>query len=152
MAKSKTKRRHVIAKYRSGLEKVTAEFLVDKQKEVRYEKLKVEYEDLRHRTYTPDFVLDNGIIVETKGLFSSDDRMKHLLVKKQHPSLDIRFVFWDAHKALYKGSKTRYSDWCEKHGFKWAHKVIPEVWLTETGSEPLKGSINLPQRTRSLYE
>ena len=43
--------------------------------------------------YIPDFVLDNGIIIETKGLFTSEDRRKHIEVQKQHPELDIRFVF-----------------------------------------------------------
>ena len=42
------------------------------------------------------------------------DRRKHLAIQKQHPELDIRFVFSNAQAKLYKGSKTRYSGWCEK--------------------------------------
>ena len=38
-------------------------------------------------------MLYNGIIIETKGRFTAADRRKHLLVRKQHPHLDIRFVF-----------------------------------------------------------
>ena len=60
-------RRTHLKSYRSGLEKEVAAWLKDKQKKVRYEELKVEWEDLKYRTYTPDFVLDNGIIIETKG-------------------------------------------------------------------------------------
>ena len=85
-------RRH-LKSYRSGLEKEVAAWLKDKQKKVRYEELKVEWEDLKYRTYTPDFVLDNGIIIETKGIFDSADRRKHREVQRQHPELDIRFVF-----------------------------------------------------------
>ena len=59
----------------------------------KYECMKVEWEDLAYRTYTPDFLLPNGIIIETKGRFTPEDRRKHLLIKKQHPDLDIRFVF-----------------------------------------------------------
>jgi hypothetical protein len=126
-------RRHNKRVYRSGLEQEVAAYLKGKQSKVRYEVLKVEWEDLKYRTYTPDFVLDNGIIVETKGIFDSEDRQKHLAVKAQHPELDIRFVFSNANAKLYKGAKTRYFEWCNKYGFKWAHRVVPEDWLKETG-------------------
>ena len=126
-------RRHVVGQYRSGLEKEVTAFLSKCQEKVRYEELVIEWEDLRYRTYTPDFMLDNGIIVETKGLFDSEDRRKHLEVRRQHPSLDIRFVFSNAKAKLYKGSKTTYADWCDKNGFLWSHRVIPEEWLKQEG-------------------
>lgn len=129
------KRRHFKGRYRSGLEKNVAEFLKTKQKKVRYEKLKIEWEDLRYRTYTPDFTLDNGIIIETKGVFDSEDRRKHLQVQKQHPELDIRFVFTNLYAKLYKGSKTTYAQWCEKNNFLANHRIIPKEWLTEKGKE-----------------
>jgi hypothetical protein len=125
--------RHNSRAYRSGLEDQIATFLKANQKELRYEKLKIEWEDLRYRTYTPDFELDNGIIIETKGMFDNEDRRKHLAIKEQHPELDIRFVFSNANAKLYKGAKSRYCDWCDKNGFKWAHRVIPKEWLTEKG-------------------
>jgi len=129
------KRRHFKGRYRSGLEKNVAEFLKTKQKKVRYEKLKIEWEDLRYRTYTPDFTLDNGIIIETKGVFDSEDRRKHLQVQKQHPELDIRFVFTNLYAKLYKGSKTTYAQWCDKNNFLASHRIIPKEWLTEKGKE-----------------
>lgn len=129
-----TTRKHNARRYRSGLEKEAAAFLKDRQKKVEYEQLKIEWQDLRYRTYTPDFELDNGIIIETKGIFDSDDRRKHLEVRKQHPTLDIRFVFSNANAKLYKGAKSRYRDWCDKNGFLWAHRIIPESWLTEPGT------------------
>ena len=58
------------------------------------------------RTYTPDFELPNGIIIESKGRFVAADRKKHLLVQKQHPELDIRFVFSNSKAKISKGSKT----------------------------------------------
>jgi len=128
------KRKHLSKTYRSGLEEEAAAFLKTRQKKVEYEKLKIEWEDLKYRTYTPDFELDNGIIIETKGIFSAADRRKHIEIQKQHPALDIRFVFSNAQAKLYKGAKSRYSDWCEQKGFKWAHRVIPEEWLLESGS------------------
>jgi len=131
--KSSTKRRHNPRRYRSGLEETLAEYLTHHQKEVRYELLKVQWEDLRYRTYTPDFQLDNGIICEAKGLFDNEDRRRHLAIQKQHPELDIRFVFSNAQAKLYKGAKSRYCNWCEKNNFKWSHRVIPLEWLLEKG-------------------
>jgi len=84
------------------------------------------------RTYTPDFLLPNGIIIESKGRFVAADRKKHLLVKQQHPDLDIRFVFTNSKAKISKGSKTSYGDWCDKNGFLYADKLIPEGWLNET--------------------
>jgi mRNA-degrading endonuclease YafQ of YafQ-DinJ toxin-antitoxin module len=126
-------RKHNANRYRSGLEKVVAEFLKQNKKNFRYEDLKIEWKDLRYRTYTPDFILDNGIIVETKGIFDNEDRRKHLAVREQHPELDIRLVFSNAKAKLYKGSKTTYAMWCDKNGFLYSHRVIPPDWLKEKG-------------------
>ena len=144
----KKQRRHNSRRYRSGLEREVAEYLNDKQSKVRYEVLKIEWEDLRYRTYTPDFMLDNGIIIETKGIFDSEDRRKHLEVRKQHPKLDIRFVFSNSMAKLYKGSKTRYCNWCDKNGFMWAHRVIPEEWLKEKGRVIKAKTITLKEKIK----
>lgn len=118
--------------YRSGLEEKVSKQLDELSVEYEYEKLKIVYEVHEKRTYTPDFkILSNGIIVETKGRFLGADRKKHLLVKKQHPEIDIRFVFSNSKAKLSKGSPTSYADWCNKNGFKWADKLIPEEWLNE---------------------
>ena len=140
-------RKHLSKTYRSGLEEEAAAFLKSRQKKVEYEKLKIEWEDLKYRTYTPDFELDNGIIIETKGIFSPADRRKHVEIAKQHPTLDIRFVFSNANAKLYKGAKSRYCDWCEQKGFKWAHRVIPEEWLLESGSRMKDQRVKVKRRT-----
>ena len=141
-------RKHIKGRYRSGLEKEVAAYLRKTQKKVRYEVLKVEWEDLRYRTYTPDFVLDNGIIIETKGIFDSDDRRKHREIQRQHPELDIRFVFSNAKAKLYKGAKSRYFNWCEQHKFQWANRVIPEDWLKEKGKEITVKKIELKTKRK----
>ena len=52
-----------------------------------------------------------------------------LAVKKQHPELDIRFIF-QRNNTLTKRSKTTYGDWCDKHGFLWCiYPNLPEDWL-----------------------
>tara|TARA_B100001063_G_C16532380_1_gene437070 strand:+ start:240 stop:671 length:432 start_codon:yes stop_codon:yes gene_type:complete len=141
-------RKHIKGRYRSGLEKEVAAYLRKTQKKVRYEVLKVEWEDLRYRTYTPDFVLDNGIIIETKGIFDSEDRRKHREIQRQHPELDIRFVFSNAKAKLYKGAKSRYFNWCDQHKFQWANRVIPEDWLKEKGKEITAKKIELKTKRK----
>ncbi len=141
-------RRYYKGDHRSGLEDSITEFLKDKQEEVRYEKLKIEWEDLKYRTYTPDYELDNGIFIEAKGRFLPEDRRKHLEIKKQHPELDIRFVFSNAKAPLNKGSKTRYFEWCEKNGFLWSHRVIPLEWLREDGKPATTKRIKLKTERR----
>ena len=70
-----------------------------------------------------------ALVIETKGRFVTADRQKHILIKEQHPDLDIRFLFQNSKARISKSSKTTYADWCRKHGFQFADKVVPEEWL-----------------------
>ena len=118
--------------WRSGLEETVAKALTEAGVSFTYEKTKVRYiKPASEHQYTPDFVLDNGIIIETKGLFTAIDRQKHILVKRQHPHLDIRFVFSNSKQRLSKASRTTYAMWCEKNGYQYADKMIPEHWIKE---------------------
>jgi hypothetical protein len=119
--------------WRSGLEEKIGAELASKGVNFDFEKMKIEYEKpARKAKYTPDFrLLDNGIIVESKGRFVTADRQKHLLVKAQHPQHDIRFVFSNPNQRISKTSKTTYADWCIKHGFQYAKGSIPQAWIEE---------------------
>lgn len=122
--------------YRSGLEERNGKFLEDHGTLVLFETFRIPYvipQSLHH--YTPDFLLPNGIIVETKGVWEAQDRAKHLFVKTQFPDLDIRIVFSRGASPINPGSATSCAEWATKHGFKWAEKLIPEAWLTEPGPE-----------------
>ena len=122
------------AGYRSGLEDKLAKQITEAGQVVRFETIKVRYTvPQKDHTYTPDFPLDNGIIIEGKGIFEAQDRAKHLLIKAQYPELDIRFVFSRASAPITKGSKTTLADWCKKYGYKFAEKVIPPEWFREAG-------------------
>ena len=126
--------KQVAAKYgfRSGLEERIAEQLDKAGVEYTYEKLKLNYvKPASKHVYTPDFVLANGIIIETKGRFLLADRQKHILVKRHNPTLDIRFVFSNSNARISKASTTTYAQWCIKNGFKYADKTIPEEWMNE---------------------
>lgn len=119
--------------YRSGLEKKLADELKTLKVKFSYESLKIEWEDLAYRTYTPDFILDNGIIIESKGMFTAADRRKHLAIQRQHPKLDIRFIFENSRRKLRKGAKSTYAEWCIKYNFRYGTRVVPEEWLKEKG-------------------
>ena len=80
------------------------------------------------RTYKPDFILENGILVEAKGYFRSADQRKHRAIKNQHPDLDIRFVFLRLDSRV-QGSQMTCQQWCDKYGFLYAEKEIPKDWL-----------------------
>lgn len=118
--------------WRSGLEEKIADELAAQKVAFSFESLSIEYiRPAKKCRYTPDFILPNGIIVETKGRFVTADRQKHLLIKEQHPELDIRFVFSHSKSRISKKSTTTYAMWCERHGFQYADKSIPQAWLRE---------------------
>lgn len=116
--------------YKSGLEDIVANQIASKGLVVNYEIEKIKYViPASNHTYTPDFLLPNGIFIETKGRFLPEDRKKQLLVRAQHPDRDIRFVFSSSRTKVTKGSKTSYADWCIKNGFLYADKLIPDEWF-----------------------
>jgi hypothetical protein len=118
--------------YRSGLEEQVARQLGAAGVAAAYEASRIEYvRPERRARYTPDWVLPNGVVIETKGRFLTEDRQKHLLIKAQHPGLDIRFVFSNSKARISKTSQTTYAMWCEKNGFLYADKFIPATWLKE---------------------
>ena len=118
--------------FKSGLEENISNQIESRGISVQYESEKIPYiVPASQHTYNPDFRLPNGIIVETKGRFVAADRKKHQLVKEQHPELDIRFVFSNSKNKISKNSKTTYAIWCEKNGYKYADKEIPEEWFLE---------------------
>ena len=41
----------------------------------------------------------------------------------------------NANNKLRKGSPTSYAKWCDKNGFMWVDKVVPEEWLKEKKSK-----------------
>ena len=140
-------RQRAIAKgYRSGLEEKIGEQLKKLKVNAEYESFKIPYiVPVIQRTYTPDYLLPNGIVLELKGLFVLEDRKKHLLIKEQYPNLDIRFVFSNSKTKLRKGAKSCYAEWCEKHGFIYADKEVPLSWIKENSK--LK-SINIVERLK----
>jgi len=134
--------------YKSRFEEQFACLLHKLGLDFAYEEGQVEY--ILTHFYKPDWKIGKAnYVIETKGIFDQEDRRKHLAIKKQHPELDIRFVFYADNK-LYKGAKSRYSDWCKKHGFKYSVGLgIPEEWLFELDGDQDDGNeIELPKNKK----
>jgi hypothetical protein len=80
------------------------------------------------RNYLPDFrIQTTGVLVETKGQFTSDDRTKVLTVIQQNPTKDLRLVFQRDNR-LSPVSETTYTGWCRQHGIQFAMGRIPKEW------------------------
>lgn len=77
--------------------------------------------------YKSDFTITTKsgrkIIVETKGYFRPEDKRKMAAVKKQHPELDIRILFYAPNRS--------YERWAIKHKIPYAFRVIPLDWIKE---------------------
>ena len=86
--------------YRSKFEVRVAADLGKRKIDFQYEKVSFDYVP-KIRNYTPDFYLPKSkIYIETKGRLTTNDRVKHLLIKEQYPDLDIRFVFVNANNKI----------------------------------------------------
>ena len=115
--------------YRSKFEVKVAADLGKRKVDFQYEKVSFDYVP-KIRNYTPDFYLpESKIYIETKGRLTTNDRVKHLLIKDQYPDLDIRFVFVNADNKISRTSKTTYANWCDRHKFLWAESLVPMEWL-----------------------
>ncbi|WP_051247721.1 hypothetical protein [Inquilinus limosus] len=118
--------------FRSGLEEDIAAFLKQEGVAFDYEAVVIPYTkpEKKHK-YTPDWFLHNGIILESKGRWTTDDRQKMALVKSQYPELDIRMVFSNPNARISKASQTTYAMVCMKLGIPFAAKKPPLAWLKE---------------------
>lgn len=115
--------------FRSGFERSFALDLQLRGIDYTYESVKVPY--VITHIYNPDFILlKSNIYIETKGNLDPADRGKHLIVRKQHPEIDLRFIFMVADKKMIR-SKMTHREWADKHGFMWAEGKIPQEWLEE---------------------
>jgi len=128
--------------FRGGLERLVGDWLDQHEIPYQYEPGNIRYlVPAREAKYKPDFVLSNGIIIETKGRFVTKDRQKMLMIKSQLPDLDIRFIFSNPNNRISKRSSTTYGMWCDRQGFPYASvKASDEwaLWLTEEGNAKAK--------------
>ena len=131
--------------YKSGLEHTVAEWIKSTEYDLNYETEIINYiVPERKAKYTPDLVFTKKdgtfMYIETKGRWTSADRLKMKHVLQSNPGVDIRLVFQTPTQKISKNSKTTYESYAEKLGIKHiAKRDIPAEWLTEcvkTGEVP----------------
>jgi hypothetical protein len=123
----------MVGKRSMGEVRFFADHLEGTKIKAEYEPDSFDYHVDKICTYTPDFKITRPrkrpFYLEFKGVLDLATRNKMKLVKKQHPKIDIRFVFQVASNKIRKGSKTTYGMWADQHGFLWSDNCIPKGWL-----------------------
>ncbi len=115
--------------FRSGLEGQVAKQLTASGNQWTYESQS--FDLLIPRSYTPDFFLDNGVVLEVKGYFDAEDRRLIKLFREQHPDVDLRMVLQKPHQKLTKTGKMTYAGWCERCSVPWCEGPrVPTDWLS----------------------
>lgn len=133
--------------YKSGLEHTVAEQIKSFEYPLNYETETLNYiVPERKAKYTPDFVFTkkNGelMYVETKGRWTSIDRLKMKHVLASNPGMDIRMVFQTPTQKISKGSKTTYEAYALKLGIK---HVAKKIFLQN-------GSRNVYEKVKNLRQ
>jgi hypothetical protein len=79
--------------------------------------------------YIADWTFPNKLYIETKGYLSDyTERRKYVMLKEQHPELDLRFVFVNP-KKLCGGTKMTHGEWADKYGFQWCSITDRDIIL-----------------------
>ena len=145
--------KHRRGRFRSIFERRVADYFKEEGIKWKYEEIKFAYYQqqtwkmtcpncgatspvLKKRTYTPDFILPNGTLIEVKGRLTSTERSKLISIQEYHPELDLKLVMENDRQTGLK----RYpmnSDWLSAHGFDFtfvgrhAIKEMPEHWFED---------------------
>jgi hypothetical protein len=132
--------------YKSGLEHVIAEQIQTAAYDLKYETESLKYivPESKHK-YTPDFIFTKRdgttMYIETKGRWTTADRVKMKHVLASNLGIDIRMIFQNPNQRLSKTSKTTYEEYARKLGIiHVAKKEIPAEWFAEClkpGEEPV---------------
>lgn len=127
---------------RSGLERTVKDQLDKLGVKYEYEPRKIEYRRrvvsgicgkcghyivYQKKHYLPDFILENGVVLEVKGRLTASDRAKLLAVREQHPDIDLRLLF-GANNKINKNKQERYMDWAARHGIMASVLIVPASW------------------------
>lgn len=112
---------------RNKFEKKTETQLKRARVSFAYEAEKVPY--VLSGYYLPDFVFvtpTGKVYLECKGYFRPEHKRKMIAVKKQHPEIDLRILFYPFCSLK---REQQYIKWAVKNGFRYAIGTIPKEWL-----------------------
>ena len=115
------RKRKAKPKFRSKYEAKVAEYLTSIGAEWKYEPEHFYYQPPKAK-YTPDcwvkYPDGTEEYLEVKGYFDPRARVKMLLVKEQHPELNLALHFMREGVKLNAKSSTTYKDWADKYAFR----------------------------------
>lgn len=111
-----------MSKLRNQFEKAIYASLKQSKVSFKYEGERIPYVLAGH--YVPDFIIQTptGVLyIEAKGYLRPEHKRKMVAIKRQHPNLDIRILWYSYNNKNIK--------WAEKNRFKYAISTIPKEWL-----------------------
>ena len=121
--------------YKSKPEIAVADYLGEN---AEYEREYIEFiQPAKSRRYCPDFKTKAGVFIECKGKWTTEDRLKHVWLREQHPDKRIILLFQNPDVKINKRSKTTYADWANKNGIEWLdwrNRNIPKELIVENRS------------------
>lgn len=117
----------ILVKVKNKFERRILDQIEGSGRAVQYEGTRIPYILAGH--YIPDYIIDTPtgkLYIEAKGYFRPEAKRKMVAVKRQHPELDIRIVFY---KSKSDKKNKQYERWAIKIGYKYAFDSIPQSWL-----------------------
>jgi predicted nuclease of restriction endonuclease-like RecB superfamily len=106
-----------------------------KKIEWKYEIEKLRYQH-KVQTYTPDFLLADGTLIEYKGKMTNETRKKLLSIKRCNPKRRLCIVFEKPdNKLSSRPNSQRYWQWAEANQFEWSDQVVDPRWVHRRGSK-----------------
>ena len=118
----------------SGFERGVLKRLDELEMEYEYQPKK-HFSYTLHKKYRPDFLIGDTF-VETKGWFRPEDRTKMRRVQQCNPDEDILLVFQKDQRIGKSPRSLYYTQWAEKHGFRWR---VGYDWIQE---EEFQGTVS----------
>lgn len=112
----------MVKKTRNKFESDVYEALSRAKITFKYESEKLAYVLARH--YIPDFIIETPtgkVYIECKGYLRPEHKCKLIAVKRQHPEIDLRILFYASNKKNIK--------WAIKNGIRYAINIVPKEWL-----------------------
>lgn len=111
----------LLAGFRSKFELDFSKKIKSIHKKAEYEADKIPYiVPQQTKNYIPDWKIAPKTYIETKGLFSSTDRKKIILVLLHNPGIKLYLLFQNSKLTISKKSKTTYGDWADKNNIEWS--------------------------------
>ena len=136
---SKYEARQAVLHRSRGIQRNTDEFILYQKQRIPVnnavfpETMRIPLPQYLIMRHVPDFLLPNGLLIETKGVMDVTYPQKVELLAVCHPSVMKRYrvCFGNADLITPKRGTLTYAQWAHKQGITWCEGDIPESWFME---------------------